>query len=427
MIAVRPGGDPVGAEAAGIPGIRRSATWPVAAFTVAMPVAYLLGLGAVVWIAPAVMLAALLLRRPSVRWPWFVLPFVALVLWIPVTALSVHGPGSLALFAYRWLLWVATVGAAVWLCNTPTRALPTARVVDLLADLWIVLVGLGYLALLLPNLAVASPFGRLLPDALATNRFVYDMTVIRFAELQRFVGGAVPRPAAPMLASNGWGSTLVILTPFFILSWLLAADRRRRRAGWLLAAAAVPPFAVSSNRGALLTLALGLAYVAARLAWRGDARLILGVAVCSALAVVMVVLTPLGGIVATRLAGSDASNTTRESLYALAWDRTERSPLMGYGEPVANDPDPPIGTHGLLWYAMVAHGIPGAVLLLGALAALLVASARARTRTALWAHTAILIGVLQAPFYGLLPQVILLGVAVGICWREEHPELAARG
>jgi hypothetical protein len=111
----------------------------------------------------------------------------------------------------------------------------------------------------------------------------------------------------------------------------------------------------------------------------------------------------------------------------LAWDRTERSPLVGYGEPVANAPDPPIGTHGLVWYAMVAHGMPGLVLLLTALAALLAASARARTRTALWTHAAILIGVLQLPFYGLLPQVVVLGVAAGICWREDHPELAARG
>lgn len=408
-------------------GVRSHGTWPVAAFTIAMPVAYLLGLGAFVWIAPVLIGAALLVRRPSVRWPWFVLPLVALILWIPVTALSLHGPGSFALFGYRWLLWVATAAGALWLCNTPTRTLPTSRIVDRLADLWIVLVGFGYIALLFPNVAVASPLGRLLPTSLATNRFVYDLTVIRFAELQRFVGGTVPRPAAPMAATNGWGSTLVILTPFFILSWLLAGDRRRRRAGWLLAAAAVPPFAFSANRGALLTLALGLAYVAARRAYRGDARPLVVVVVGSALTVVILVLTPLGGVVATRLTGAGASDSTRESLYGQAWDRTTRSPLIGYGEPVANDPDPPIGTHGLVWYAMVAHGIPGLLLLLAALVALLVASARARTQTALWAHAAILIGVIQAPVYGLLPQIVVLGLAAGICWREDHPELAARG
>ena len=62
-----------------------------------------------------------------------------------------------------------------------------------------------------------------------------------------------------------------------------------------------------------------------------------------------------------------------------------------------------------------------------ALAALLIASARARTRTALWTHAAILIAVLQTPFYWLLPQIVVLGVAAGICWREDHPELAAGG
>lgn len=401
--------------------------WAIVPWTVLMPVAYLLGLGAVVWLAPAVALVVLVFGGRPVRVPWRTLPLIVLAAWIPITAVSVHGAGSLAVFAYRWLLWIATLGGIIVLANTSGTRLPTRWVVDRLADLWIVLVGFGYLALAAPGFAVASPFGRLLPGSLASNEFVTDLTIVRFAELQRFIGGSVPRPAAPMIATNGWGSTLAILTPCFILSWLLADDRRRRRAGWWLVAAAVPPFAVSTNRGAALSLAVGLTYVAIRAAVRGNARPIAAITLATGIAVVVVVLTPLGTVVATRLAGAEASNSTRENLYGLAWERTQESPLIGHGEPVANAPDPPIGTHGLVWYAMVAHGLPGFALLVIALVALLVGSFGARTRTGIWVHAAIVIGVIQTPFYGLLPQIVVLGVAAGVCWREEHPELTAHG
>lgn len=405
----------------------RRALWPVAACTACMPLAYLLGLGAVVWIAPAFALGVLALRRRDLRVPWSVLPIAALALWIPATSVSLSGAGSFTVFLYRWSLWIALIGAMVWLVNTPNRRVPTARVVDLLAALWIVFVAFGYLALLLPDVAVASPFGRLLPASIATNVFVSDLTIIRFAELQRFVGGVVPRPAAPMIATNGWGSTFAILTPFFVLSWLLVDDRRRRRIGWLLVVVAVPPFAVSTNRGAWLSLAVGLVYVAVRLALRGATRTLAATVACGVLAIVVVALTPLGSTVRTRLDGASASNDTRESLYVQAWDRALDSPFVGYGEPIPNPPDPPIGTHGLVWYAMVAHGFPGLGLVLGIFAALLASTFRYRTRTGLWCHAAIVICALQSPFYGLLPQIVIVGFAAGICWRDVHPEAASGG
>jgi O-antigen ligase len=406
---------------------RRADLWPVIACTLFMPVAYFLGVSALMWLAPIGAIALLLQRRRSIRMPWSALPLAALILWIPVTMVSVHGTGSAAVFVYRWLLWVATLAGMLWLCNTSERRVPTGRVVDLLAALWIVLVAFGYLALLFPTVDVASPFARVLPGALSSNEFVGDLTVIRFAELQQFVGGAVPRPAAPMIATNGWGSTLALLTPFFVLSWLLAVDRRRRRVGWLLAAIAIPPFAVSTNRGAWISLAVGLIYVAGRTALRGNVRPLGAIAACGVIAVAVVAVTPLDSVVQARLNGADASNQTRASLYELAWEKTQQSPFVGYGEPVANPPDPPIGTHGLVWYAMVAHGIPGFVLLAVALVALLVGSFRARTARALWIHSVVLICIVQAPFYGLLPQIVLVGLAAGLCWREDHAAVMAGG
>jgi hypothetical protein len=397
------------------------AAWPLVPLTLGMPIAYFLGLGALVWIVPALGFAVPLIRRRSLCLPVCALPLAALVLWIPVTALRLPDVSSAGVFVYRWLIWVSALMGMLWLCNTSTLKLATRRVVDMLAFLWIVLVGFGYLALVFPTTAVPSLLQRLLPTGLATTQFINDLTIVRFAELQTFVEGVVPRPAAPLPATNGWGSTLALLTPFFILSWLLAPSPRRRRTGWLLAAAGVVPLAISTNRGAWLSIGLGLAYFAVRRAREGDARPLLAVAAVGVLAVGAVMFTPLSNTVDARLSETAASNTTREDVYKLAWVRSQDSPVLGYGAPESSDHSPPIGTHGLIWYAMFSHGFPGLALLLLALAALLVATARARTPAALWAHICIFMAITQLPYYGLLPQFVLVGIAAGIAWRENHP------
>lgn len=397
--------------------------WPLIPLTLGMPIAYFLGFGALVWIVPALGFAVPLIRRRSLRMPACALPLLGLVLWIPVTALQLPDMNSMGVFVYRWLIWVSALMGMLWLCNTPTLKLATKRVVDMLAFLWIVLVGFGYLALMFPTTAVPSLLQRLLPAGLASTQFINDLTIIRFAELQTFIEGTVPRPAAPLPATNGWGSTLALLTPFFILSWLLAPSRRRRITGWVLAGVGVVPLAISTNRGAWLSIGLGLTYFAVRRARDGDARPLLAVVAVGVIAVTAVMATPLSNTVSARLSETEASNTTREDVYKLAWTKSQDSPVLGYGAPESADHSPPVGTHGLIWYAMFSHGFPGLALMLIALGALLFATFRARTPAALWAHICIFMAITQLPYYGLLPQFVLVGIAAGICWRENHPEL----
>jgi O-antigen ligase len=405
--------------------------WPVLLLTVWMPVAYVLGLSAVLWILPALAFGVPLLVRPSLRVPGMVLPLAALAAWVPLSALELPDVGSVPVFVYRWLLWVAAVAALLWLCNTTTVRVPTKRIVDLLALLWIVLVVFGYLAILAPTFSSPSLLQQLLPEGVRTNSFIYDLTVIRFAELQVFTVGnvvtsSVPRPAAPMAYTNGWGSTLALLTPFFILSWLTAGSQVRRLVGWLLAAAAIVPVAVSTNRGMWLSIAIALVYFAIRRMLQADIRPMFVVAVIGAVAVALVLFTPLDSFVTARLENSAASNTTRETVYQEAYAGALESPILGHGAPVPTESGgPPIGTHGLVWFVMFSFGFPGLVLLFAALAALFVATAIARTATALWAHIVILICITQVAYYGLLPQIVLIGFAAGICWRENHPEEAA--
>jgi O-antigen ligase len=399
--------------------------WPMVLLTVWMPLAYFLGFAAIVWVVPAFAFGIPMITRRTLRVPGSILPLVALVLWIPITALGLPNLNSVGVFVYRWLIWVSTVVAMLWLCNTSTRRVSTKRLVDLLAALWIVLIFFGYLALMFPTTVVPSLLQRVMPQGLLSNQFIYDLTVVRFAELQTFIGGSVPRPAAPMEATNGWGSTLGLLTPFFILSWLLAPSVRRRTIGWTIAAFALVPLVISTNRGAWLSIAVALIYFATRRAFRGDARPLFSIVMLGTLVFACVLFTPLAGVVSTRLDQSDVSNADRGNLYTLAFEKTQDSPFVGYGAPQTEDSGFPIGTHGLFWYVMFSHGFVGLGFLLIAMVVLTLSTAKARTPTAMWAHICIVIALTQVPYYGLLPQFVLVGVAAGICWREDHPQLAA--
>jgi O-antigen ligase len=401
--------------------------WPLLLMTVWMPVAYFVGFSSLVWIIPAFAFGIPMLARRSLRVPGMIVPLVALVAWIPFSALQLDGFNSMPVFFYRFLIWVSTVAGFLWLCNTPTSKVPTDRIVRMLGVLWIVLVGFGFLAILFSSLAMPSPLQMVLPGALKSNAFIYDLTVIRFAELQTFLTGAVPRPAAPLPATNGWGSTLGLLLPFFVLSWLNAPSAKRRLAGWIICALAVIPIAVSTNRGLWLSIIVALVYFSFRRLLRGDARPMFGVAILAGLALALVLFTPLATVVTARLDNSEASNDTRQNVYKDAFEGTKESPLFGNGAPASQDPKsfaPPVGTHGLIWYVMFCHGFPALAMLLIALGTLFAATLLARTPTALWAHITILVCITQIPYYGLLPQIVVIGLAAGICWRENHPEEA---
>ena len=283
-----------------------------------------------------------------------------------------------------------------------------------------------YLALLFKDFSAPSPLQRILPSALLNNEFVNELTDVRFAEVQNFGGIPIPRPSAPMLYANGWGSTLGLLTPFFILHFLRSPLRLRRRTGIILLVAAVVPVVVSLNRGLWLSLGVIAVYVAVRHAMRRDARMLRNVTIATIVIAVLVLATPLNTLIGEKFEGAEQSNESRTSVYEAAFEYTLESPYFGYGAPLTQEDAPPVGTHGLIWYLMFSHGFPALVTLVSWLLVVTMRSARAPTQTALWAHVCLVIGLVQLPIYGLLPQVVLLGAAAGIAWREANPALATR-
>ena len=342
-------------------------------------------------------------------------------------SVTVIPPSGLPLVTYRWLLWAGCLAVFVWLVNVDEKLVPSMRIVDWLAALWITLVAFGYLATLLPNLATPSPLG-IMVGPLNKVEFVARLSEWRFAETQKFMGYPVPRPAAPFGSSNAWGSAMGILTPFFLRSWIVGVSAARRRKGLVIALVAVYPILISVNRGLWLSLIVGSMYFAARRALRGRftalAVLMVGVVAVAAILVV----TPAGGLVTDRLDKSEKSNSARSSLYERAWQGALDAPLTGHGAPVFA-PDlpegtPPVGTHGMIWYLMFLHGFLALGAFLVWLGVEVVLSGRLRTPLSWWIHLSLIATVVQMPYYGLMPHIVLVGVTVGLAHREARRPLS---
>lgn len=390
-----------------------------------MPVWYFLGAGALIWAIPGLVLGLDLVRRRTLRMPPGSGILLVLLGWFTLTGMQLRTVPALGLFAYRLSAFASMAAIYIWLANSDRRSLPTRTIVQLLGALWLVLVVFGYLAILFPDVSVASPIQRLLPGALTADPYVRDLTNISLAEPQGFLGYPVPRPSAPMAYANGWGSTLGLLTPFFILGWLIDATRRRRVIGTILLLAGVVPAVVSLNRGLWLSTALMFFYVAGRSVLDGNRRLAIKVVVGAVVLVGVVSLSPLQTLITDKVSGADDGDATRSSAYEEAIAYTRRSPIVGYGAPVAIEHVAvAVGTHGLIWYLLVSHGVPGAALFLLWLAGVVRRGLPLRSTTGMWATSSVVVCVFQIPIYGLLPQIVLAGAFAAVIGREREAAAA---
>lgn len=277
----------------------------------------------------------------------------------------------------------------------------------------------GFGALVFKGTSAPSPFQLVLPNALVAEEYLRDLTVVRLAEVQNWLGFPLPRPAAPFAYANGWGSTLGLLTPWFVHCWIVDATPQRRRVGLVLALAALVPIVVSMNRGLWLSLGVVAVVYAVRSALDGDRRALAGIGLLAAAAGVVVVATPLGSLITAKFDNAADSNAARTSVYQSALGSAFGSPLVGFGSPRRVSEDLPlVGTQGMFWYLLQSHGLVAAGLFVGWLAGVVRRAARLATPIGVAAFASVLVALVQVPFYGLLPQLPVVGVAAGICWRE---------
>jgi hypothetical protein len=390
--------------------------WPIAACTGAMPLMFLLGTHGLVWALPGVVLGWRLLRRPTARVPVTALALAVALVWMLASAASVK-PGGMPLFAYRWTLFLGALASEVYILNTPERVLPTRRIVRWLAALWITMVVFGLIAVVYP-LDMKSPMQMGL-GPIGNIEFFDSISAWRLAEVQGFLGFPLPRPSAPFPAANGWGSAMGLLFPIFVRAWIVEAKGGRRVLGQILAAVSIIPVIYSFNRGLWASMALSMLVLAFRQAISGRVKALLAVAAGGLVALLLISFTPLGGLAETKVDTAEDSNEARGTVYDEALSGAKESPLIGNGAPrKISDDLPPVGTHGMIWYLIFVHGFVTAILYCIWLASETLASAPSRSPGSLWFHLVLVVAAVQTLIYGMLPQVVIVGMVAGLARRE---------
>jgi hypothetical protein len=397
--------------------------WPLRVVLLGFPLWWALGLAGVVWFAAGAVLLVTLLRLPRVRVPRGFGVWLLFLLWMLVSGLQIDSPERWLAFGYRA---VAYGSATVWFLavySTPAARLPTRRVVTALLLFAVVVVAGGWLGVLAPGLEFASPVERLLPARLLANGFVYELVHPASAATQEFLGYPVARPKAPFPYTNDWGGALGLLVPVTVLAlaWLRSPPLRLLAAATLLLAAV--PALFSLNRALWAGLVVAAAYVAVRLALRGRPGGLVATVVAVAVLAVVLAATPLRALVADRVA-TPHSNDARASIYAVTVEKTLASPWLGYGgpRPFADRPLlPSLGTQGQLWLVLFSHGFVGLALFLPPVVGTVWGTRRWTSWPGMAAHAALVVALVQLPFYDFLPsQFHLAAVIAALGLREQR-------
>lgn len=402
--------------------------WPITLMFVAYPLWFVLGISGFMWVFLSLPMAASLVRRRGIVMPkgsgWWLVYLVAVV----GSVLSIDTVARLSGWTLRLGYYLGASFLLLYILNG-RNGIDIWRVIRALVTLWMVTVAGGYLAFVVGEVSFRAPLYYVLPQALLENDLIETMVTPSFAQVQDIIGFPVPRPKAPYAYTNGWGSMLALLTPF---AFIALYDKRvgvSQRLVRLTMAAAVVPAIISLNRGLWLSLGIGLVYAAVRFGVAGETKLVIRGLWAAVVLVVVLSITPLGGIIATRI-NTGHSNEDRASLALDAVDGALERPVFGWGAPRPNERNlPSVGTHGQIWFATFSHGFVGAVGFLGAIVTLAWSTRKQASTAGLWAHVPLVIGLVQMPYYLMMPdQIFTMFAAAAIALRlqsEGLPDQAA--
>ncbi len=395
---------------------KRSSDGTAALFAVIIggyPIAWALGLAPLLSVAVALLMVNWLVNNSIFRVPQGTIFYVLFLVLVAGSAINLTTPGRAALFAMRTSWYVSALVCLVYLYNQRSK-FATVTVVRGFLALWVLTIVGGYLAVLTPELAWSTPISKILPAFVAENEFIFDLITPRAAEIQvfKYDGVVLNRPAAPFPYTNAWGSVMALTTPFAFSAWQDRNVGVPKLVVAVLLAAACVPFYYALNRGAWLTLGVGIIYGLTRYAAiRRDPRPFYFLAILAVIGTAVVLGT---GVLETALSQLEVragdSNETRTTLYVETIRQAANSPMIGYGSPLPNPVNPsgpPLGTHGQFWAILYAHGIFAVILYCGFFAQGFV-TAKASTPIAHWAKVTLLIGLLQIPLYGHLPHQLFI-------------------
>lgn len=422
------------------------------AFFLLFPLWWLIGLGQLGFIALAVPLGLHLLKQRGIAaprgfglWLLFLLVLAAssATIWSRVPGLAPPGGGERLLTYGFWVAWFVTATIfLLYLGNVAEDRLPTSRVVDLMALMFLVTVAGGYAGQLLSHLDFPSLLEVLLPRSITSLGLVEIMIHPGLAQIQEIIGYEAPRPKAPWTYANSWGANFGLLLPFFVLAFTgPAVSRARRLAFPLLALLAVPPVIFSLNRGLWAGLLAVACYVALRLALQGRVIALAVLAVGGLGGAYAAVRTPLGELLLTRL-DNPHSNQGRANLAGEALSTVlAHSPVVGLGTPRAMEGNffsaaagatdscpkcspPQLGTQGSFWFVVFTTGLVGLLLFCAFLARRYLAGLRQSTTlgvamTATGVYLAVVIWVYDV----IGPSLVFVMIALALLWRADRARL----
>lgn len=425
---------------------RLPASWPIWALVAGFPLAWLLGVTAVMFPVFAVPMAWQLVRLRRVRVPPGFGLWLLFLFWVAISAVALNAtaPDTLPPSGFsryigalvRLLDYLAMTVILLYVGNASPRRVTQRSVIRSMGTLFVVTVVLGIAAVLFPRFSMRSPISYVLPASLMRSNTGTTEGVLQLSQVQSVLGYDAPRPAAPYTYTNAWGFALSLLLVWAIALFWVGTDHRRKLLLGVILLVAVVPIVYSLDRGLWIGLGLSAIYVAGRLALRGRLLAVAGVLASILLIGAILVASPLSGIVGTRLQNGD-SDQVRSSLASLSLEAAEASPIVGYGSTrqtqgsastiaVGKSADcskcgnRQIGSTGQLWMLLISQGFVGTMLYFAFFLRVAWSYRHDRSPTGIAASLAILLSVFYSLFYpALLIPLCITMLSVALVWRNQ--------
>jgi O-antigen/teichoic acid export membrane protein len=346
-------------------------------------------------------------------------------------------------FLFRVLTYVSLTVILLYAGNLTEDEMPRRKLAWLLGlvGIYTVIGGLG--GVVAPSFQFTSPLARVLPASMQSNTLLQQALYPGFSQVTDVLGATSGRPKAPFEYTNIWGDCLTILLPFLIVAWWSYGSRRQRRLTAVIGVLALIPLVYSLNRTAWVAVGLTAVYLAIRMAAQGKVAM-MGL-VCAGLVLVglAVTVTPLQGIVTSRLQHQQ-SNSIRAALSADAILDANASPLVGFGDtqhkrgsaqsiavgPTADCPSCgqyEVGSNGELYNLLICNGWLGALLFLAFFACIAWRYRRDRTPYGIAGVLVILLSFLYMFAYvAVTAPLEFTMIAVALLWRNDQWRRAER-
>lgn len=417
-------------------------------FFLLFPIWWLIGLGNLGFILIAIPMAVHLFKQRNVAVPrgfalWVL--FLAVVLasaatiWSWVPGLEPPGGADRIITYVFWLSWYVT--ATIFLLfvgNLDEKQLPTSRIIDVLAWMFLVTVAGGYAGQFLWHIDFPSVIEAVLPAPVKNIGLVEIMVHPGLAQIQEIIGYEAPRPKAPWTYANSWGANYGLLLPFFVLAFTSPTASRIRRLLFVpLLLVALPPVLFSLNRGLWAGLVAVLCYVAIVLALQRHFLALSLVAGVALLVGYLIIQTPLGELLIARLSNPH-SNQGRSNLATAAITTTiDHSPVIGFGTPRAMEGNffsaaagatddcpkcspPQLGTQGSAWFVAFTSGVVGAALFFAFLARRYAAGLRQRSTLGIgMTATGVFLATVIWVYDIIGSSLVFVMIALALLWRAE--------